>query len=50
MHKMNPTTLTTEELMRYSQLFLDRKENIPMSWQQELLKRMATEIDKQFLR
>ena len=49
MHKVNPTTLTTEELMRYAQLFLDRKENMPMSWQEELLKRLAKEIDKQLL-
>ena len=37
--------LDTEELIRYAQMYLDRGDNIPLPWQQELLKRFAQELD-----
>lgn len=36
--------LDTEELLRYAQMYLDRGDNIPLPWQQELLKRFIKEL------
>jgi len=46
MSSIQPGTLDNEELMRYAQLYLDRKETMPLTWQQELLKRLAQAEDK----
>jgi hypothetical protein len=45
MSTLTPYHLKTEELLRYAQLYLDKKENIPMLWQQELLRLFLKEID-----
>lgn len=35
-----PATFTNEELCRYANLALAGKESLPLSWQEELVKRM----------
>lgn len=39
MSSIQPSSLTDDELVRYAQMYHDRKESLPMAWQQELLKR-----------
>ena len=38
--------LDTEELLRYAQMYLDRGDNIPLPWQEELLRRFRASIDE----
>lgn len=40
-----PTALSTEELMRYAQMYVDKKEPLPTPWAQELLTRLAKKVD-----
>ncbi len=40
-----PASLTTEELIRYSQMYVDKKEPLPLSWAQELIERLSTAVD-----
>lgn len=42
---IQPSSLTPEELLKYSQMFLDKNEPLPIAWQQELLSRMAILLD-----
>lgn len=39
--------LKTDELLRYAQMYLDRRDNIPLPWQQEILSRFSAELDSQ---
>lgn len=36
-----PQALTNAELTRYAQMYLDRKESLPLDWQEELIKRLT---------
>jgi hypothetical protein len=40
-----PASLTTEELIRYTQMYIDKKEPAPPDWIQELIKRMIASED-----
>ncbi len=42
---MHPISMTDEELLKYAQMFLDRKESLPIEWQQELLLRFTQRLD-----
>lgn len=42
---MHPLSMTNEELLKYAQMFLDRKESLPIEWQQILLQRFASCLD-----
>lgn len=42
---MHPSNMTDEELLKYAQMFLDRKEALPLEWQEILLKRFAACLD-----
>lgn len=37
--------MTNEELLKYAQMFLDRKESLPIEWQQVLLQRFKETLD-----
>ena len=45
MSNIQPTTLTYEELLHYAQMYMDRKESLPLSWQDELVKRGLARLD-----
>jgi hypothetical protein len=40
-----PSTLSTDELVRYAQMQLDRKESLPVAWQEELVTRLTDTKD-----
>lgn len=47
MSHIQPTALTYEELLHYAQMYTDRKESMPLAWQDELVKRgLANTSDK----
>ena len=39
MSNIQPTSLSYKELLHYAQMYIDRKESLPFSWQEELIKR-----------
>ena len=43
---MPPTNLTTEELIRYAQLEVDKNIPLPDAWAQELINRLVKEVDE----
>lgn len=43
---MHPISMTDEELLKYAQMFLDRKESLPMEWQEVLLQRFEETLDR----
>lgn len=45
MFDIQPSFLTHEELLKYAQMTLDKKESLPMIWQQEILSRLALVLD-----
>jgi hypothetical protein len=45
MSNIQPSTLTYEELLHYAQMYLDRKESIPLAWQEEIVKRAFATLD-----
>lgn len=45
MRTIQPTALTDEELAHYAQMFLDKKEALPDTWVQELLRRFILTLD-----
>jgi len=45
MSEIQPTTLTYSELLRYAQMYIDRKESLPFSWQEELVKKALAALD-----
>lgn len=42
---MPASSMSDEELLKYAQMWLDRKEPMPLEWQQELTKRLAAALD-----
>lgn len=46
MFDFQPSNLTDEEFVKYAQFFHDRKEHLPLAWQEELLKRLIAQLDK----
>lgn len=42
---IQPQSLTTAELVHYAQMALDRKEALPILWQEELVKRLFDALD-----
>ena len=45
MFDIQPSQLTDEEFVRYAQFFHDRKELLPLAWQEQLLKRLIAQLD-----
>ena len=45
MSNIQPATLTYSELLHYAQMFIDRKESLPFSWQEELVKKALLALD-----
>jgi hypothetical protein len=41
----SPHNLSNAELARYAQMYVDRKESLPLSWQQELIRRLQNALD-----
>jgi len=45
MSDIQPSSLTYAELLHYAQMYMDRKESLPLSWQDELVKRAIARLD-----
>ena len=45
MSNIQPSTLTYAELLHYAQMYIDRKESLPFSWQEELVKKALAALD-----
>ena len=45
MSDIQPSTLTYSELLHYAQMRLDRKEGLPLSWQEEIVKKALAALD-----
>jgi hypothetical protein len=45
MSNIQPSTLTYSELLHYAQMYIDRKESLPLAWQEELIKRAYKQLD-----
>lgn len=46
MHGIQPQRLSEDELLRYAQMFIDRKEALPEAWAQELISRFHKVMDR----
>lgn len=42
---MPASSMSDEELLKYAQMWLDRKESLPLEWQRELVKRFTAAHD-----
>lgn len=50
MHGIQPQRLSDDELLRYTQMLLDKKEPVPEAWLQEVVNRFHKVLDRLYAR